>query len=93
MAKFSKKVGGKEIGDAKTYAKPHTMSGGSVDTKDCISIKTDPNTLAAKDMKPGQPTYRVSAGNPNRDDAKKTGVETRGNGAATKGRIARGPMA
>jgi hypothetical protein len=92
MAKFSKKAGGKEIGDAKTYAKPHTMSGGSVNTKDVISIKKDPNTLSASEMKPGQPTYRVSAGNPDRQDAKKTGIETRGNGAATKGRIARGPM-
>jgi hypothetical protein len=92
MAKFSKKVGGKEIGDAKTYAKPHTMSGGSVNTKDCISIKKDPNTLAAKDMKPGQPTYRVSAGDPNRADEKKTGIKMRGTGAATKGTMSRGPM-
>lgn len=27
MAKFSKKMGGKEVGDASVYAKPHTMSG------------------------------------------------------------------
>jgi hypothetical protein len=36
---------------------------------------------------------RVSMGNPARDNVKTTGIETRGNGAATKGRIARGPMA
>lgn len=93
MAKFSHKVRGKEVGAAAVYAKPHTMSGGSVNPKDSISIKKDPNTLAAKDMKPGQPTYRVSAGDPARDDVKRDGIETRGNGAATKGRIARGPMA
>lgn len=92
MAKFSKKVGGKEIGDAGVYAKPHTMSGGSVNTKDCISIKKDPNSVAAKDMKPGQPTYRVSAGDPNRADEKKTGIKMRGTGAATKGTMSRGPM-
>jgi hypothetical protein len=93
MAKFSKKVMGKEVGSAAVYAEPHTMSGGSVNPKDSISIKKDPNTLAAKDMKPGKPTYRVSMGDPNADDVKRSGIETRGNGAATKGRIARGPMA
>lgn len=29
MAKFSKKMGGKEVGQASVYAKPHTMSGGT----------------------------------------------------------------
>ena len=33
----------------------------------------------------------VSIGN--NDKVETTGIETRGNGAATKGRIARGPMA
>jgi hypothetical protein len=36
---------------------------------------------------------RVSLGNPNADDIKTTGIEVRGSGAATKGRMARGPMA
>ena len=27
MAKYSKKIGGKEVGDASVYAKPHTMTG------------------------------------------------------------------
>ena len=27
MAKFSKKIMGKEVGDASVYAKPHTMQG------------------------------------------------------------------
>lgn len=93
MAKFSKKVMGKEVGSAAVYAEPHTMSGGSVNPKDSISIKKDPNTLAAKDVKPGKPAMRVSMGDPGADDVKRSGIETRGNGAATKGRIARGPMA
>ena len=88
MAKFSKKVGGKEIGDAKVYAKPHTMSGGSVkNTK-----VQDPNKLTAGQLKPGMVPPRVSAGDPAREDAKKTGIKIRGTGAATKGTMARGPM-
>jgi hypothetical protein len=39
------------------------------------------------------PAKRVSAGNPARDDVKKTGIKIRGTGAATKGVMARGPMA
>jgi hypothetical protein len=93
MAKFSKKMGGKEVGDAKVYAKPHTMKGDVVKMKDAISVKQDPNTLAAKDIKPGKPAGRVSAGNPNRDDVKTSGIKVRGTGAATKGLMARGPMA
>ncbi len=85
MAKFNEA--------AEKYAKPHTMSGGSVDTKAAISIKQDPTKQVAGDFKPGKPTARVSLGDPNADDVKTTGIETRGNGAATKGRMARGPMA
>lgn len=92
MTKFSEKVMGKEIGQAAVYAKPHTMSGGSVNPKDAVSIKQDPNTLAAKDMKPGKPTYRVSAGDPAREDIKTSGIKMRGTGAATKGVMSRGPM-
>lgn len=29
MAKFSKKMDGKEVGSASVYAKPHTMKGGT----------------------------------------------------------------
>lgn len=86
-------MGGKEVGAADVYAEPHTMKGENVDVKRAISVKQDPNTLAAKDIKPGQPAGRVSAGNPNRDDVKTTGIKIRGTGAATKGLMARGPMA
>ena len=88
---------GKEIGDAKVYAEPHDMKGKSMNAKEAmksVSRPPDPNTLAANKMKPGgQPTPRVSAGDPNADDVKTTGMKQRGSGAATKGFTSRGPMA
>jgi hypothetical protein len=93
MAKFSAKMMGKEVGDAGIYAEPHTMKGGAVNVKDAISRKPDPNTLSSEQVNPRTLAMRVSVGNPGRDDVKTDGIETRGNGAATKGRMARGPMA
>jgi hypothetical protein len=53
----------------------------------------DPNTMSSDELTPGGMTsMTVSIGNKTREP-KTTGIETRGNGAATKGRIARGPMA
>ena len=54
--------------------------------------KQDPNTMAAKDFKSCGPAMRVSTGDPAREDVKTTGIKTRGNGCATKGTMARGPM-
>ena len=97
MAKFSMKKGGKEVGSAAVYAQPHTVKGTAIGAKDAmqaVSRKPDPNTLKATDMKPGgQPAPRVSAGDPDRDDVKTTGIKIRGTGAAIKGTMARGPMA
>jgi len=93
MATFSKKVMGKEVGDAKVYAKPHDMKGKVVDYKEPSSIKRDPNSLSSNEVTPKSGSARVSAGNPNRDDVKTTGIKIRGTGAATKGVMARGPMA
>ena len=93
MPKFSRKIGGKEVGDAQVYAEPHTMQGGPVDLKAVISKKPDPNTLAAKDVGCNTPVMRVSMGDPGRDDVKTSGMKVRGTGAATKGLMARGPMA
>jgi hypothetical protein len=93
MATFSKKVMGKEVGDAKVYAKPHDMKGKVVDYKEPSTTKRDPNTLAADQVTPKTGAKRVSAGDPNRDDVKTTGMKIRGTGAATKGVMARGPMA
>jgi hypothetical protein len=97
MATFSKKVMGKEVGDAKVYAEPHDMKGKSMNAKDAmksVSRPPDPNSLAANKLKPGgQPALRVSAGDPAADDVKTTGMKQRGSGAATKGFTSRGPMA
>jgi len=93
MGKFSQKMMGKEVGSAEVYAKPHTMKGGPVDVKQSISRKPDPNTLKATDVACGAPAMRVSMGDPGADRVKTSGTKTRGNGCATKGTIARGPMA
>ena len=68
MAKFSKKVMGKEVGQADVYAEPHTMTG---------------KVVKPEDVK--------GAGYP--EEAKTTGIKIRGTGCATKGVMARGPMA
>jgi len=84
---YSMKKGGKEVGPASVYAKPHTMSG-----------KTAP--IAVNPGKPSEisstNSMRMSVGmyNNGPDKATKTdGIKIRGTGAATKGVMARGPMA
>lgn len=54
--------------------------------------KTDPNTLAAKQQTLKTEAPRTSTGDPVQGP-KASGIKTRGNGAATKGVTARGPMA
>ena len=86
MAKFSKKMMGKEVGDASVYAEPHTMTGGKVDL--CNGYDAEPTAANRVNM---------SVGNITRDgynpEAKTSGIKVRGTGAATKGLMARGPMA
>ena len=86
----------KNIKPASEYAKPHKMSGKEIGTSDVelgICYATDPNTLKADEVTPGgMPAMRVSIGN-NTRGPKTDGIEVRGSGAATKGRMARGPMA
>ena len=89
MAKFSKKMMGKEVGDASVYAAPHTMDGKPLKAAKVV----DPNTLSAKSVNPYTPAMRVSAGDPGADNVKTSGIKIRGTGAATKGTMARGPMA
>jgi hypothetical protein len=90
MATFSKKMMGKEVGDASVYAKPHTMDGkAGTGTK----VMQDPNTLTAKQLGPRTAAMRVSTGDPAADDVKTSGIKIRGTGCATKGTMARGPMA
>ena len=86
MATFSKKMMGKEVGDAATYAKPHTMKGKAV------GMSTNPGKPS--DIS-STTTMKMSLGNYNNGESqtKTTGIKMRGTGAATKGLMARGPMA
>jgi hypothetical protein len=96
MAKYSKKVMGKEVGDGALYAPPHTMTGKDIGPKEAmaaVSRSVDPNTLAANQYTPYTRSPRVSFGDPGKDNVKTSGIKIRGTGAATKGVMARGPMA
>jgi hypothetical protein len=88
MAKFSMKMGGKEVGDARVYAKPHTMDGKAVNAKENPGKAPNRSKLGAGDMAVGN--ISKSAGD---EKAKTSGIKIRGTGAATKGVMARGPMA
>jgi len=91
MAKYSKKVMGKEVGDAKVYAEPHTMDGKKM--KATKGKMVDPNTVSANSTTVGMPAKRVTMGDQGADNIKTSGIKIRGTGAATKGVMARGPMA
>jgi hypothetical protein len=88
MAKFSHKMMGKEVGQASVYAKPHTMSGKVV--KASTNPGKEPNHSNAD-------TVCMSVGGisnkPDGMGTKTSGIKIRGTGAATKGIMARGPMA
>ena len=88
MAKFSKKVMGKEVGHASTYAKPHTMSGKEVKASANPGKEPNRSKLDTYDVSVG--AISKSAGN---EPIKTNGIKIRGTGAATKGVMARGPMA
>ena len=86
MAKYSQKQGGKEVGQAATYAEPHTMDG--------KAIKAEPSKGASGAKCMDDMNISVAGlSKGNYKEIKTSGIETRGNGAATKGRMARGPMA
>ena len=75
----------KENKPASAYAKPHTMSGEAV----TADLKYTPGAKVLDD-------WNISVGGISKGNYKpeKTeGIVTRGNGAATKGIKARGPMA
>ena len=88
MATFSKKMMGKEVGQASTYAKPHTMSGKS--TKAEVNPGSGPNRSKLDEYDATIGNISKSAGN---EPTKTSGIKIRGTGAATKGVMARGPMA
>lgn len=87
MAKYSMKMGGKEVGPASVYAEPHTMQG--------KKVKAETNPGKAPNHSRAD-TVNMSVGNISKSDgpaAKTSGIKIRGTGAATKGVMARGPLA
>ena len=87
MANYSMKKGGKEVGPASVYAPPHTMTGNATGVQS--NPGKEPNRSKAD-------TVNMSVGNiskGNYPEAKTSGIKIRGTGAATKGVMARGPMA
>ncbi len=87
MAKYSKKVMGKEVGDASVYAEPHTMTGKKVTAKELPLQESGVEYTNKMNMSVGNiSTKKYPA-------IKTSGIKVRGTGAATKGTIARGPMA
>ena len=87
MAKYSMKQGGKEVGQASVYAEPHTMAGKKVKAED------NPGKAPSRS---NADTVEMSVGNIRKGQApaaKTSGIKVRGTGAATKGLMARGPMA
>jgi hypothetical protein len=88
MATFSKKLMGKEVGDASVYAKPHTMDGKPFAISENPGKTPNRSKLDTYDVSIGG--ISKSAGN---EPTKTSGIKVRGTGAATKGLMARGPMA
>lgn len=88
MATYSKKVMGKEVGSASVYAKPHTMSGKAA------PMQVNPGSLPNRSK---SSSYDMSVGavskSAGEEPTKTSGIKVRGTGAATKGLMARGPMA
>ena len=73
---------------ASAYAKPHTMSGKSVKAEENPGSGPNHSKLDTLDVSVGNRSK--SAGD---EKTKTTGIKIRGTGAATKGVMARGPMA
>lgn len=88
MANFSMKKGGKEVGPASVYAKPHNMAGKAVGVES--NPGKEPNRSKADTLDMSVGNISKSAGN---EPVKTSGIKIRGTGAATKGVMARGPMA
>ena len=87
MAKFSKKVGGKEIGPAEVYAPPHSMTGKETSASTYSGYETGTEALSKMNMSVGG----ISRGNYAPVNPYGVG-EMRGYGAATKGRKISGKM-
>ena len=73
---------------ASAYAKPHTMTGKSVGIAENPGKEPNRSKLDTYDVSVG--AISKSAGD---ETVKTDGIKVRGTGAATKGLMARGPMA
>jgi len=87
MATFSQKQGGKEVGSAAVYAKPHTMLGKSV------TVEANPGKGENMGMLKNARATLGSITSQEQPGTKTSGIKMRGTGAATKGLMSRGPMA
>jgi hypothetical protein len=85
---YSMKKGGKEVGQASVYAEPHTMDGKRMKIPSVPGKEPSSSKLDTIDASVGN--ISKSAGN---EPVKTSGIKVRGTGAATKGLMARGPMA
>jgi hypothetical protein len=89
MATFSAKKGGKEVGSADVYAPPHDMTGKAGVDLSNNGYGPSPKRVELSDMALSVGAARSKS----YPDAKTTGIKVRGTGCATKGTMARGPMA
>jgi hypothetical protein len=87
MAKFSMKKGGKEVGSAEVYAKPHTMDAGVTSVKTYSGYESGAKVVDTMNISVGG----ISKGNYKGVNPHGVG-EMRGYGAATKGRKISGKM-
>lgn len=87
MAKYSKKIGGKEVGQAEVYAEPHTMTGQKTDAADYSGYTTGKVITDSMNISIGN----ISKGSYKSVNPYGVGV-MRGYGAATKGRKISGKM-
>lgn len=87
MAKFSQKVKGKEVGQAAVYAAPHDMKGKAT------SIQADSKYTTGAQCMDNMNISVAGISKGNTSEPKTSGIKIRGTGAATKGVMARGPMA
>jgi len=89
MGGFSMKRGGKEVGPASTYAAPHDMTGKA-------GVDLSNSGYGKKSRSMSLDDLCVSVGNISSSECpppKTSGIQMRGTGAATKGKMSRGPMA
>jgi hypothetical protein len=84
---FSKKMMGKEVGDASVYAEPHHMTGKKFTISGNPGKEANSSKLDTMDVSIG--AINKSAGD---EKVKTDGIRMRGTGCATKGVMSRGPM-